>query len=114
MVALEAEVSDLSGRLDARKLVDRAKALLQAGHGMSEPDAFRWIQRTSMDERRTMRAVAEDVLAGRAAPSTLTGRADQITTRQRAARAGQECGGSCRTVGPSRPAARARAPGPLL
>jgi len=69
VVTLEGEVSDLAGRLEARKLVDRAKARLQAERGLGEADAFRWIQRTSMDERRTMRAVAEDVLAGRAAPS---------------------------------------------
>jgi two-component system, response regulator PdtaR len=69
VVALESEVSDLTGRLEARKLVDRAKARLQAEHGMGEADAFRWIQRTSMDERRTMRAVAQDVLDGTAAPA---------------------------------------------
>ncbi len=68
VVALEGEVSDLHGRLEARKLVDRAKARLQAEHGLGEADAFRWIQRTSMDERRTMRAVAADVLDGTAAP----------------------------------------------
>ena len=69
VVALESEVSDLTGRLEARKLVDRAKARLQAEHGMGEAAAFRWIQRTSMDERRTMRAVAQDVLDGTAAPA---------------------------------------------
>jgi AmiR/NasT family two-component response regulator len=68
VVALEGEVSDLAGRLEARKLVDRAKARLQAEHGLGEADAFRWIQRTSMDQRRTMRAVAQDVLDGAAAP----------------------------------------------
>ncbi len=45
LVALEVEVGDLTGRLEARKIVDRAKALLQTEHGMTEPDAFRWIQR---------------------------------------------------------------------
>jgi response regulator NasT len=69
VVALEGEVADLSGRLEARKLVDRAKARLQAEHGLGEAEAFRWVQRTSMDERRTMRAVAQDVLDGRLAPS---------------------------------------------
>ena len=62
LVALEMEVGDLSGRLEARKLVDRAKSALQGGHGMSEPEAFRHIQRRSMDERRSMRAVAQEVL----------------------------------------------------
>jgi response regulator NasT len=64
IVALESEVADLQGRLEARKLVDRAKGILQAQHGLSEPDAFRWVQRSSMDSRRSMRAVAQDVVDG--------------------------------------------------
>jgi hypothetical protein len=48
-VALEAEVADLSGRLEARTLVDRAKARLQADHGLTEAEAFRFVQRASMD-----------------------------------------------------------------
>jgi response regulator NasT len=62
--ALEDEVSDLVSRLETRKLVDRAKGVLQTVHGMTEPEAFRWIQKTSMDRRLTMREVAEVVLAG--------------------------------------------------
>ena len=69
LVALESEVADLSGRLAARKLVDRAKGVLQAEHGLSEPAAFRWIQRTSMDSRLSMRAVAQAVIDGTAVPS---------------------------------------------
>jgi response regulator NasT len=65
---LEAEVGDLTERLETRKAVERAKGVLMADHGLSEPDAFRWIQRTSMDRRTTMRAVAEQVLAGESAP----------------------------------------------
>ena len=61
--ALEAEVADLTERLETRTLVDRAKAFLQSRHGMSEADAFRWIQKTSMDLRIGMRQVAETVLA---------------------------------------------------
>jgi two-component system, response regulator PdtaR len=64
--ALADEVADLSDRLETRKLLDRAKGKLQSDHGMSEPDAFRWIQKTSMDRRSTMRAVAEAVLTGEA------------------------------------------------
>jgi two-component system, response regulator PdtaR len=64
--ALEDEVADLNSRLETRKLVDRAKGILQSVHGMSEPEAFRWIQKTSMDRRLTMREVAEVVLAGSA------------------------------------------------
>jgi response regulator NasT len=63
IISLEAEVADLTERLETRKLVDRAKGILQTSFGMSEPDAFRWIQKTSMDKRVTMRDVAELVIA---------------------------------------------------
>jgi two-component system, response regulator PdtaR len=63
IVALEQEVSGLHERLEARKLIERAKGVLQTEHNMSEPEAFRWIQRTAMDRRTTMRVVAEAVLA---------------------------------------------------
>jgi AmiR/NasT family two-component response regulator len=69
IVALEAEVADLTGRFEARKVVDRAKAVLQTEHAMTEPVAFRWIQQTSMDQRRSMRAVAQDVVAGTLQPT---------------------------------------------
>jgi AmiR/NasT family two-component response regulator len=62
--SLEAEVSTLEDRLETRKAVDRAKGMLQAAHGWTEPEAFRFIQKTSMDRRMTMRAVAEAVIAG--------------------------------------------------
>jgi two-component system, response regulator PdtaR len=62
--SLEAEVSTLEDRLETRKAVDRAKGLLQTARGWSEPEAFRFIQKTSMDRRMTMRAVAEAVIAG--------------------------------------------------
>ena len=65
--ALEGEVADLQERLETRKIIDRAKGRLQEA-GMSEPDAFRWIQKTSMDRRTTMRAVAEGVVAGTDGP----------------------------------------------
>ncbi|WP_242418542.1 ANTAR domain-containing response regulator, partial [Frankia sp. CpI1-P] len=70
IVSLEAEVEDLQGRLEARKIIERAKGVLQTEHSMTEPDAFRWIQRTSMNQRRTMRAVAEAVLSGEALPGS--------------------------------------------
>lgn len=63
MAALERDVVDLRDRLETRKLVDRAKAVLQRRYGLSEPEAFRWVQRTSMDTRASMREVAESVLA---------------------------------------------------
>jgi two-component system, response regulator PdtaR len=59
---LEREVTDLSERLEARKSVDRAKAELQRTLGLSEPDAFRWIQKTAMDLRLSMRQVADGVM----------------------------------------------------
>jgi two-component system, response regulator PdtaR len=61
--ALEAEVSGLRERLEARKLIERAKGVLMSNHRMSEPEAFRWIQRAAMDNRTSMRAVAELVLS---------------------------------------------------
>src|SRR4051812_25540432 len=60
---LEAEVADLTERLETRKLVDRAKGVLQRQLELSEPDAFRWIQKTAMDLRLSMRQVAEGVIA---------------------------------------------------
>jgi AmiR/NasT family two-component response regulator len=63
--ALEAEVETLQERLETRKIVDRAKGILQTAHGWTEPESFRWIQKTSMDRRVTMRNVAEAVVAGK-------------------------------------------------
>ncbi len=60
--ALETEVNTLRDRLEVRKLLDRAKGLLQSEHGLSEPEAFRWIQKTSMDRRVSMGEVAQAVL----------------------------------------------------
>lgn len=63
ILALEEEVADLSERLETRKLVERAKRRLMDVYALSEPDAFRWIQKTAMDKRTGMRAVAELVLS---------------------------------------------------
>ena len=60
--ALEDEVATLNERLETRKIVDRAKGLLMTKQNMSEPEAFRWIQRTAMDRRTTMKAVAEVIV----------------------------------------------------
>ncbi|MGW7020573.1 MULTISPECIES: response regulator [Streptomyces] len=59
---LEQEVADLTQRLETRKLVDRAKSILQTQYGLTEPAAFRWIQKTSMDRRLSMQQVAEAVI----------------------------------------------------
>jgi AmiR/NasT family two-component response regulator len=61
---LQDEVGSLTDRLEARKVVERAKGLLQEREGMTEPAAFRWIQKTSMDRRTSMRAVAQAVVDG--------------------------------------------------
>ena len=63
MSGLEREVDDLQGRLEARKLVERAKGLLQSEESMSEAEAFRFLQRQAMERRQTMRQVAEQVIA---------------------------------------------------
>ena len=61
--ALEDEVSDMKEQFATRKLVERAKSLLQTKMGLSEPEAFRWIQKTSMDRRLSMREVAEAIIS---------------------------------------------------
>jgi response regulator NasT len=60
--ALETEVAGLTERLETRKVIERAKGLLMSKQGLTEPEAFRWIQRTAMDRRTTMKAVAEAVV----------------------------------------------------
>jgi response regulator NasT len=59
---LETEVADLTERLETRKAVDRAKGILQQQLSLSEPEAFRWIQKTAMDLRLSMRQVADGVV----------------------------------------------------
>jgi two-component system, response regulator PdtaR len=61
--ALRVEVTDMKARFEARKRVDRAKGLLMENMGLSESEAFRWIQKTSMDRRLTMQEVADAVIA---------------------------------------------------
>jgi len=62
--ALETEVADLGGRLETRKALDRAKGVLMAELKISEPEAFRWIQKTAMDRRLGMAEVAAAVVSG--------------------------------------------------
>ena len=68
MQALFDQNTSLEEQLETRKVVDRAKGLLMDGHGLSESDAFSWIQKRAMQDRRTMRAVADDVIAGTLSP----------------------------------------------
>ncbi len=90
--ALQSEIGDLKERLAMRKLLDRAKGVLQASQGMTEPEAFRWIQKTSMDRRMTMRALAQEILDGQpvaqpgaGAAASAGGAAEPGTTGQGAA-----------------------------
>ena len=71
--ALEAEVAGLTERLETRKAVERAKGALMTQYAMTEPQAFKWIQRTAMDHRMTMREVAERILAESAGDQPATG-----------------------------------------
>jgi AmiR/NasT family two-component response regulator len=68
MQALFDQNSSLEDQLETRKLVDRAKGLLMDEHGMSEGDAFSWVQRRAMQDRKTMRAVAAEIIAGELSP----------------------------------------------
>ena len=68
MQALFDQNSSLEEQLETRKVVDRAKGLLMDGHGLTEADAFSWIQKRAMQERRTMRSVAGDVITGDLVP----------------------------------------------
>jgi response regulator NasT len=62
ITALEDEISDLSERLETRKVLDRAKGILNDTMGLTEPESFRWIQKASMDRRLSMREVAQTVI----------------------------------------------------
>jgi AmiR/NasT family two-component response regulator len=64
MVSLRAEVADITERLAVRKIIDRAKGLLQAKQKMTEPEAFRWLQRAAMDRRTSMKEIAQAVIDG--------------------------------------------------
>ena len=66
MQALHRRVVTLEDQLETRKVVERAKSAIQARLGIDEGAAFRWLQKTAMDQRRSMRAVATDLLASTA------------------------------------------------
>ena len=66
--ALENEIADLNERFETRKLVDRAKGLLNEKMNLTEPEAFRWIQKASMDRRLTMQEVAITIIEQLGAP----------------------------------------------
>lgn len=62
ITALRAEVADVTHRLEVRKMIDRAKGLLMDRQQMTEPEAFRWIQRSAMDRRSSMEEVAAAIV----------------------------------------------------
>ncbi len=68
MKSLETEVVDLYERLETRKIVDRAKGILMKTMNLSEPESFSWIQKTAMDRRISMKAVAQGIISPDAAP----------------------------------------------
>ncbi len=63
MTALDGEIRTLEERLETRKVVEKAKGLLMSRDGMSEDEAFRWIQRRAMNQRTSMKALAETIVA---------------------------------------------------
>ena len=68
MQALDEEVQGLQEQLETRRVVDRAKGILMDKHGLSEADAFGFVQKTAMNERRSMKSVAEEVVSGQLTP----------------------------------------------
>lgn len=62
LVQLENEIADLGERLESRKLIERAKGILSEKMSLNEPEAFRWIQKASMDRRLSMSDVARTVI----------------------------------------------------
>ena len=70
MKTLETEVADLYERLETRKLLDRAKGIMMKALNLSEPEAFSWIQKTAMDQRTSMKAVAQAIISPPSIPGS--------------------------------------------
>jgi response regulator NasT len=70
MKSLAEQARTAEESLETRKVVDRAKGILMDRHGQSENDAFNFIQKSAMRERKTMKAVAEQIIAGELAPGS--------------------------------------------
>ena len=68
LAALAEHAADLGQQLENRKLLDRAKGRLMDGHGLTEQEAFRFLQTTAMTTRSPMRTVAEQILDGTLQP----------------------------------------------
>jgi response regulator NasT len=68
MKSLESEVKGLEEQLETRKVVDRAKGMLMDQHGMSENDAFSFIQKTAMQHRVKTKVIAQQLIDGEISP----------------------------------------------
>ena len=68
LASLERDVGDLAERLEARKLTDRAKGILQDQHGLSEQESWRFLQTQAMSQRVKMEEVARQVIDGELTP----------------------------------------------
>jgi AmiR/NasT family two-component response regulator len=80
MTALDSEVRTLEERLETRKVVEKAKGLLMAEQGISEAEAFRWIQRTAMNQRTSMKGLAQSIIDAGAVADVVHGGAPEGTT----------------------------------
>jgi AmiR/NasT family two-component response regulator len=80
MTALDGEVRTLEERLETRKVVEKAKGLLMAEQGISEAEAFRWIQRTAMNQRTSMKALAQSILDAGAVADVVPARPPRAPT----------------------------------
>lgn len=60
--SLKEQVRDLQSTLESRKVIERAKGVLMQRHSLSEPEAFRRMQKLAMDKRKSMRQIAEAIL----------------------------------------------------
>ena len=80
MAALDSEVRTLEERLETRKIVEQAKGLLMAEQGITEAEAFRWIQRTAMNQRTSMKGLAQSIIDAGAAAKAVAGGASEGTT----------------------------------
>lgn len=80
MTALDGEVRTLEERLETRKVVEKAKGLLMAEQSLTEAEAFRWIQRTAMNQRTSMKALAQAIVDAGLPAGALPGTAAEDPT----------------------------------
>jgi response regulator NasT len=80
MTALDGEVRTLEERLETRKIVEKAKGLLMAEQGITEAEAFRWIQRTAMNQRTSMKGLAQSIIDAGAVADAVGDGATEDTT----------------------------------